>query len=89
MTPPVLLGRPGDLVPQDGRVDAYTTRIGGTPVLPEGVGAMPDLRCQHCKEPLVLLLQVGGGVHAQPVCRACEGPQEWRGQEGFAGSSVL
>jgi hypothetical protein len=55
---PPLLGRPGDLVPHDGLVDCYTTRIGGTPALPAGCQDMPDCRCSRCGAQLVLLLQV-------------------------------
>lgn len=58
--PSTLLGLPGDLVPQDAQVDAYTTRIGGCPVLPpECCDNMPTCSCPHCTAALALLLQVG------------------------------
>ena len=67
----VLVGRPGDLVPLGGRVDAYATRIGGTPVLPPGCGAMPDSTCARCGAPLALLLQVGRRPVQSTLPRLC------------------
>ena len=57
---PVWLGLPGDFV--DASADAYTTKIGGTPILPDGVtfdeSVEAKLKCGSCGKHLALLSQV-------------------------------
>lgn len=83
MAEATLLGRPGEMGEGENAPDAYSTFMGGLPVLLPGIELGP-VSCSKCAKPMQLFLQVGwqavhlGGCQGRgpaslcrPACGAC------------------